>query len=291
MAVTSHGIRTPSDPAAYADIIQFFADMAADVDSKFVPRTGATLSGSLSSPNYVATSGGATQGSVVFQTAATNGYVFYDDNLKINGTAGRRLWISGPIGGDVIIKPRSGVFNTVRADATNIELRGAVTITGTLNVTGQGVVKAAITADYVMVPTTSSSPYTWQPIGTSGFTFVAPRSGGVLIGLGALVSTSSGQVGVSYEVRTGAAVGSGTVVLDKRGNPLPPGNEPAGQAVMVNGFSTSTGSNAQYATLYNQYYLSGLTPGATYNVRNFYRNHNSINQRMLRLSYIIQPDV
>ena len=39
---TPNGIRYPNDPTAYADLIQFFKEMAEDVDTKFVPKTGQT---------------------------------------------------------------------------------------------------------------------------------------------------------------------------------------------------------------------------------------------------------
>jgi hypothetical protein len=297
MAVTPNGITYPSDPNAKADLISFFRTMATDIDTKFLPKTGGTLTSAMTATNFSSSTGGATAGSYFLRSNVDNsGYIFYDDNLRVDNTAGRRLWVSGPVGGDVIIKPRAtGVYNLVRMDATTITLVGAVNIVGTLSVSGQGMTKYTINATVGLAQTQSVSPYTWAALpGTAtGFTFVAPKSGAVLITLGALLSVTAGQVGISYEVRTGATIGAGTIILDKRGNPIPGvgSSEPSGQSVMANGFSASTSGNVQYATLSNTYHLSGLTAGATYNIRHFYRNHNTVSQNALRISYVLQPDV
>lgn len=100
-------------------------------------------------------------------------------------------------------------------------------------------------------PTTTSTSYT--QIGTAcGTAFVAPSTGKVRFDFFAEMKvTTLGDSGlVSIEVREGAVVGSGTVVLN-----------PQGDGQLVQNQTTGLVTTSCFHT------ISGLTPGADYNVR------------------------
>jgi hypothetical protein len=94
-----------------------------------------------------------------------------------------------------------------------------------------------------------------------GTAFTAPPSGKVIITLtGEIEHQNNASHGeLTYEVRTGATVGSGSVFLaaDYRRGIM------AGNAVTSGGEPVMAGSN--------RYLLSGLTPGSSYNARTMHR--------------------
>lgn len=98
------------------------------------------------------------------------------------------------------------------------------------------------------------------PVGT---TFMAPSSGAVLIHYTArirLVNATAQRITVLAEVREGAVIGSGTVV----------NNFTEDQSLEI---GQTAGDQLTGGTTMP---VSGLTPGATYNVRLLYKNATSV---------------
>lgn len=98
--------------------------------------------------------------------------------------------------------------------------------------------------------TTSSTSFTstLSPAGICGVVFVAPPSGKVLVTWRAqLFNSGVNYTAASFEVRQGSSIGAGTVHLASDDNRS------------IN--STSTAGEGSGASEY----VSGLTPGATYN--------------------------
>lgn len=107
--------------------------------------------------------------------------------------------------------------------------------------------------------TTSSTSFTstLSPANICGTAFVAPTSGTVLVALRTQMQNSGvNYSGASFEVREGSTVGSGTVFLA--------GDDERAMS------TTSTSGEGQGITDY----VSGLTPGATYNVSIVHRTTN-----------------
>lgn len=104
--------------------------------------------------------------------------------------------------------------------------------------------------------TTSSTSYTSTLSGGTACstTFVAPASGKVTVFISARISDGTGAdlARMSFEVREGAVIGSGTVVSTA--------DEPRAVA--------HTGTSAMQAG--NSFPVTGLTPGATYNVQQMF---------------------
>jgi hypothetical protein len=100
---------------------------------------------------------------------------------------------------------------------------------------------------------TSTSPLIF------GVSFIAPPSGEVFVVARALAgtATAAGYVFLDFEVKTGATVGSGTIVR-------------AGGDLTASVFQSSTAS--QQGTLITDDVVTGLTPGAAYNATLIYRS-------------------
>jgi len=106
--------------------------------------------------------------------------------------------------------------------------------------------------------TTTSTSYTATLTGgtTCSLTFVAPPSGQVMVhNTVNLSNTLTSGVLMSFEIRAGAVVGSGTVfqAADDQNT-----NQSSGVAGVGNRATVSTP-------------ITGLTPGATYNIRQMFR--------------------
>ena len=94
-----------------------------------------------------------------------------------------------------------------------------------------------------------------------GTTFVAPVSGCVLILTSAILQSQDAATVVSYEVRTGGTLGSGTIIV---------------AAATENGAYASGGAGGvevMNTSGFQSNYVSGLTPNATYNIR--FMNYNA----------------
>lgn len=99
--------------------------------------------------------------------------------------------------------------------------------------------------------TTTSTSFTsaLSPANICGTTFVAPQSGKILVTWRAqLINSGLNYTAAGYAIRTGAVVGSGSVF------------QAADDARAIS--TTSTSGEGQGASEY----VSGLTPGATYNI-------------------------
>lgn len=96
----------------------------------------------------------------------------------------------------------------------------------------------------------SSSPTTMGAYGGGG-TFVAPPSGQVRVDFGALVKSSAVNVysTVDFEIRSGSTIGAGAVV----------------RATALN--DSALCYSASYTEVKQHTIVTGLTPGATYNIR------------------------
>jgi len=290
--VTPQGIRFPNNPSDYADIIKFFKEMADDVDSKFVPKTGNTaITGELQAKTFKSTNGGTTQSATVLQTgpSSSSAFTFYDDNQRIDGVAGRRLWISGANGTDVAIRTRSGSdnLNRISLRAATVDIQSNVTITGTLNVSGMKTVHGKWEGNTTLVANA-----TWRLVYAAnvGVSFVCPPSGAVLIGFGGSVPAEGYSTFLSYEIRSGATIGGGSVVFPH----IPSGwddIQPPPHGVAANG--TGSGST-QWHTTYNPYRCGsgeGLSPGQTYHIRPWYRNKNPASFTLYRSYAVVEPDL
>jgi hypothetical protein len=287
---TPNGIRRPDNPTEFADLIKFFKEMAEDVDTKFVPKNGSNaVTGTLSAKTLRSTNGGTTQAATVLQTGPTTAscYNVYDDNVRVDNSAGRRLWIAGPNNTDVAIRTRSGSesLNRISMAARTVDITGAVTINGTLNITGTKTVTANYESDYSLAANQSA----WRlvlPPGV-GFTFVTPPSGAVTIGLGASMPTQGTWTMLSYDIMEGASVGSGTLY-----RAVAPGGWPTTQPTPHGIGANGTGSGStQWSSVYNAYLHTNLKPNFTYNVRPWYRNANTVALTMFRHYFIVTPDL
>lgn len=109
--------------------------------------------------------------------------------------------------------------------------------------------------------TVAQNTYTGTRAGTTnvaGCAFTAPESGKISVQWAAGGSVSAaGFMLISFEIRTGATVGSGTVVW------------PASDNIQIQYTATSETSGSTF------YPVTGLTPGADYNIRLMYRTITS----------------
>jgi len=267
--------------------------MAEDVDTKFIPKTGSTaISGNLTAKTLVSSNGGSTQSSTVLTTgpSASSAFNFYDDNVRIDGAAGRRLWIAGANGTDVGIRTRSGSenLNRISLRAATIDLQGAVTISGTLNVTGNYTKFVNWEANETLCANMSS--YARLTVTGVGTTFVLPPSRRVIIGFGGYVPTDATSVYLSYAIKTGSNIDAGSVVVPV----IPAGwgiTQPAPHGLGANG--TSAGST-QWVSCYATYVWTFNEPhqvGATFNLVPYYINRNTRTLEMYRSYVMIQPDL
>jgi hypothetical protein len=109
---------------------------------------------------------------------------------------------------------------------------------------------------------TSTSYVTTSTMGTD---FVAPQSGVVLVQAGATIGNNAIVIAgtswtvISFEVRTGTTVGSGTVVIS------------ADDARSARMYVQSTAAGMKYAPAARAMPVGGLTPGAGYNVRPMFK--------------------
>lgn len=104
--------------------------------------------------------------------------------------------------------------------------------------------------------TVASATYVGARTGTSnvaGVAFTAPNSGNVMLWWSCGISATSQFAIASFEVRAGNVVGSGTVVVAASDN------------------NVAQGVTTTETTATNFYPVSGLTAGASYNVRLMYR--------------------
>jgi hypothetical protein len=290
---TQNGIRYPNDPTIYADIIQFFTDMADDIDKKFIPKTGnQSVSGVLTAKSFASTNGGTTQSATVLQSGPvpSSATIIYDDNVKLDGAPGRRFWIAPAHATDFAIQTRNSgeLLNQISMKASTVDVTGAVTIHGTLNVLGMSTVTNKVEINCTLTRNTTS----WTPIpGSPGFTFVAPPSNKVIIGFGAMLPTYNTTCMLSYTIKEGATLGQGVEVLPVRHADLGATQTPR-QAVAANGV-TSTG--VQYYSVYTAWLQGSLNAGQTYNIVPYYINNNTANPEgnltMYRHYFIVQPDL
>lgn len=105
--------------------------------------------------------------------------------------------------------------------------------------------------------TTTAATYTGTRTGTAnvaGCTFIAPNSGNVMVLWGAGVSISAaGFLLVSFEIRVGGTIGTGTVV------------QAASDNIQIQGTATTETSGATF------YPITGLGAGVQHNIRLMYR--------------------
>lgn len=105
--------------------------------------------------------------------------------------------------------------------------------------------------------TCASATYTGTRTGTAnvaGTAFTAPNSGNIMVLWAAGISiTTGGFVLVSFQIATGAVIGSGSVI------------QAASDNIQVQGTATSETSESTF------YPISGLTAGASYNIQLMYR--------------------
>lgn len=296
---TNNGIRYPNDPNAYADLIQFFLDMATDVDTKFIPKAGdQAMTGTLASKYLISSNGGTTQSATVLQTGLvpSSAFTIYDDNVRIDGVSGRRLWIAGANGTDVAIRTKSDSenLNRISMRASTIDINGAVTINGTINVTGM----RASHPRWETNQTLAANKTTWTPLPAApGFTFVAPPSGQVTLGFGAMLPTYDKTSQITYRVKTGATLGQGNLVMDTHPSGWNFLTQPPPHSISANGVPGSE----QWASVYTPFILGtstnanqvlGLVAGQTYNVVPYYINQNATKALTLfRIYFIVTPDL
>lgn len=100
-----------------------------------------------------------------------------------------------------------------------------------------------------------------------GTDFVAPQSGAVIIEITGLIGQNGATLGqsahLSFEVRTGSTVGSGSVILS------------ASDSRAIVYFQTATVAGFKYLGGAFRHPLTGLTPGSAYNVRFMSKTQNN----------------
>lgn len=113
------------------------------------------------------------------------------------------------------------------------------------------------TADILLDANTSFAPGT----STCSTTFVAPDSGSIYVTVAGHIeqNTSGGFAYMSYEIRTGAVVGSGSVVQAAVTD----------YGVGIGGIATALTADRISAS--REKLITGLTPGATYNIRTMHQ--------------------
>jgi hypothetical protein len=141
-----------------------------------------------------------------------------------------------------------------RSGAGALATGGALDVAGTLKSSGAGYA-SSIRTDSGTVTATAFTATRTGAGGEAGMSFVAPGSGIVVIHwhCGLSNATAGAFTLMSFEVRTGSTVGSGTVV------------QAAADTVTIQGNATTEASSGTW------YPVTGLTPGSTYNVRPMYR--------------------
>lgn len=121
---------------------------------------------------------------------------------------------------------------------------------------------------------TSSGSSTYKPIPSSGLVFVAPASGVVVIHMSAISRTSTNSIAavMTFEVRTGATIGAGTIVR----SPIE--------------FISNAGT--EYLRMGATDIAEGLTPGETYNVQGVFRSSTAGTVvTCARATFVLQPSL
>lgn len=127
---------------------------------------------------------------------------------------------------------------------------------------------------------TTSVTYTATITGSSvaGGTFVCPPSGRVMVlwGTGMFHNTLGSSGWCSWEIRAGASVGSGTVVVAADDS----------RAVRMK-VAHATNNDQQWGWHYPV--LSGLTASSTYNIRHMFKNEGSGTLSIVRQRITVTP--
>lgn len=111
----------------------------------------------------------------------------------------------------------------------------------------------------------------------AGGSFVAPPNGRVLVlwGTGMFHNTASSSGWCSWEIRQGASVGSGTVVVAA---------DDARAVRIKTGSATANDQQWGWSDL-----VTGLTAGSTYNIRHMFKNEGSGTLSVVRQRIIVTP--
>lgn len=157
----------------------------------------------------------------------------------------------------------SGIISTTSKMAA---IPGKFAVSGEINATSiEGSSMRAVEYKTLGVTAVAANQTTYSVLpdaGTgAGTTFVAPISGCVLVLVSAILQSQDAATVVSYEIRTGGTLGSGSVVV---------------AAATENGAYASGGAGGvelMNTSGFQSNYVSGLTPNATYNIR--FMNYNA----------------
>ncbi len=157
----------------------------------------------------------------------------------------------------------SGIISTTSKMAA---IPGKFAMSGEINATSiEGASMRAVEYKTLGVTAVAANQTTYSVLpdaGTgAGTTFVAPISGCVLVLVSAILQSQDAATVVSYEIRTGGTLGSGSVVV---------------AAATENGAYASGGAGGvelMNTSGFQSNYVSGLTPNATYNIR--FMNYNA----------------
>jgi hypothetical protein len=144
---------------------------------------------------------------------------------------------------------------TIENDDATLVISGDGTIKGTLVDQPQPVQVTDATLQSYSDPLLGTTYVSGSPV--VGTTFVAPPTGKVYVTVSGRIQcqTASNTVYLSFEVRTGSTIGSGTVITAAE----------ARRSVGVGG--NATGFTFSRVVGSYRYLLTGLTPGDTYNAR------------------------
>lgn len=228
---------------------------------------GATVTGTVTATTVTAT------GTVNGLTASILGTVHADGGLDTDGTltvdgastltgavtAGAGLTVAQNVtswGGVLVPSVASTASVTSPVSGMVVFDQSSLSFKRRVGAAWVAVTPAVATGSDDTLLTTTSTAYTETMTGGSplGFTFVAPPSGAVMVHNSALADNSTtGRSHQSWIIRNGAVVGSGTTFLD--------GDDRKSMA--------SVGGDDVIAT--RSAYVSGLTVGSTYNIRQQFR--------------------
>jgi hypothetical protein len=133
-------------------------------------------------------------------------------------------------------------------------------------------------------------PSSWTNLPDSpaqGISFTAPASGKITVVVGGQIQCTQGTTGLSYILRTGSGLGSGSVPTDVSG--YTPFNPEGYAGLMINDGSNGVGIVSYLSGSGQVGYHSGLTPGSPYNVTFAHYNNNSVNANIQWRSMLITP--
>jgi hypothetical protein len=274
------GQRVEIDSASWANYVRFFSGNASETGPGYIRSSdvGGVLSVDVRGPDTA----GATQPWLWLSTNISDDSTIIGAQADVVQTTAKTLTRIQTTAGDIDLVTAGG---TPKANGVPI-----VATTATQTLTNKDLSDPSNTFPAHPQPVfVSDAPSlaaalatTYAPGGTVlGTAFTAPATGKVYITVGGRIrlETNNNTMYLSFEVRAGATVGSGTVVLAADN----------GRAVAVGG--NGTGVTYLFAGSSRRWLLTGLTPGSSYNVRTMHacQTAGTVNGTLFNRDLLIEP--